>query len=285
MARKLHHLKESWVICGGLPLHYWESTSAGYPEGPTLIHLHGFGISGSYLLPTADELAAGYRTYVPNLPGYGRSVHPDHVNSIPELAQAVIRFMDAVGIEKATLIGNSMGCIIAIETALEAPDRIERVVLVSPAGGRNNRPIFKGASQLALDSVREPLSMYLVAIPDYLRFGLINAGKLFWQMIHYPTVEQFRDTSASTLVVLGARDPLVNEIRITEGTLENEHVQIVRIDGAAHAINYSHPGKLASLIRQYLEGHPLADDDAYPGTAVILRESTRTSQSEARVTP
>lgn len=285
MARKLHHLKESWVICGGLPLHFWESASAGYPEGPTLIHLHGFGISGSYLLPTADELAAGYRTYVPNLPGYGRSVHPDHVNSIPELAQAVIRFMDAVGIEKATLIGNSMGCIIAIETALEAPDRIERVVLVSPAGGRNNRPIFKGASQLALDSVREPLSMYLVAIPDYLRFGLINAGKLFWQMIHYPTVEQFRDTSASTLVVLGARDPLVNEIRITEGTLENEHVQIVRIDGAAHAINYSHPGKLASLIRQYLEGHPLADDDAYPGTAVILRESTRTSQSEARVTP
>jgi len=279
MTRKLMHLEESWVICGGLPLHYWQSTSTDYSEGPTLIHLHGFGISGSYLLPTADELAADYRTYVPNLPGYGRSIHPDHVHSIPELAQAVIRFMDAVGIETAVLIGNSMGCIISIETALEAPERIERVILVSPAGGRNNRPIFKGVSQLALDSFREPLSMYIVAIPDYLRFGLINAGKLFWQMIHYPTVEQFRDTSASTLVVLGARDPLVNEVRITEGTLENENVQIVRIDGAAHAINYSHPGKLASLIRQYLQGHPFADDDTFPGTAVVLRESTRTGSN------
>jgi pimeloyl-ACP methyl ester carboxylesterase len=274
MTRKLQHLEESWIICGGLPLHYWQSTRTDYPEGPTLIHLHGFGISGSYLLPTADELAAGYRTFVPDLPGYGRSTHPDHVNSIPELAQAVIHFMDAVGIEQATLIGNSMGCIISIETAFEAPDRIERVVLVSPAGGRNNRPIFKGVSQLALDSFREPLSMYVVAIPDYLRFGLINAGRLFWQMVHYPTVERFRDTNSSTLVVLGARDPLVNEVHITEGTLENEHVQIVRIDGAAHAINYSHPGKLAILIRQYLVGHPLIDDEAFPGTAVILRQST-----------
>jgi pimeloyl-ACP methyl ester carboxylesterase len=235
-------------------MHYWASASPDYPDGPTIIHLHGFGISGAYLLPTADLLAETYRTYVPNLPGYGRSIHPEHVFSIPELAHSVIGFMDALEIERATLLGNSMGCIIAIETAYEIPDRIDRVVLVSPAGGEYNRPIFKGVAQLALDGFREPPRMYTIAVPDYLRFGLINAGRLFWQMIHYPTVERFRDTKSPALVIVGRRDPLVNVQRILSGTAGNHNIQVVRINDAAHAINYSHPEVLEELIRAFIDG-------------------------------
>jgi pimeloyl-ACP methyl ester carboxylesterase len=277
--KKLEHLKERWVISGGSPVYYWTSDSDDSPGSTTLVHVHGFGISGRYLLPTADLLAADYPTVVPNLPGYGKSVHPERVLSIPALAKALIDFLDAAGIERATLVGNSMGCIVAIETAHIAPHRIDRIVLVSPAGGPNNRPIFKGVAQLALDGLREPPSMYRIAVPDYLRFGLINAARLFWQMIHYPTVDRFRHMETETLVVLGERDPLVNEERIVLGTASNERVQIVRIMGAAHAINYSHPEKLALLIRQFIEGKPLEDDQSLPGTAVILRQTPKEIES------
>jgi len=271
VAAKYQNLQEQWAICGGLPIHFWTSRNAEYPGGPTLIHLHGFGISGSYLLPTADLLAAEYRSFVPDLPGYGRSIHPERVLSISDLAEAVVQFMDVVGVDTATLIGNSMGCIVAIETARIVPERIERLVLVSPAGGRYNRPIFKGVAQLALDGLRESPRMFTIAVPDYLRFGLINAGRLFWQMIHYPTVDRFRETEAETLVIVGERDPLVSEERIVEGTKVNTRIQIVRVGGAAHAINYSHPAKLAHLVRSFLQDEPLEDDGVSKGTAVVLR--------------
>jgi pimeloyl-ACP methyl ester carboxylesterase len=242
------------------------------PDSPAIIHLHGFGISGTYLLPAADLLAKDYRTYVPDLHGYGRSIHPDRVLSIPELGVAVVHFMDAAGIERATLVGNSMGCMTAIETAQAAPDRVERVVLISPAGGPFNRPIFKGVAQLALDGLREPPRMFTIAVPDYLRFGFINAGKLFWQMIHYPTIDRFKATSKPALVILGERDPLVNEARIVNGTADNPAISIVRVDGAAHAINYSHPRKVTHLVRQFVEGQLLTDDGEARGTAVIIKQ-------------
>jgi pimeloyl-ACP methyl ester carboxylesterase len=281
VAANYQHLQEQWVICGRLPIHFWASRNVEYPDGPTLVHLHGFGISGSYLLPTADLLAAGYRTFVPDLPGYGRSIRPERVLSISDLAESVVQFMDVVGVEKATLIGNSMGCIVAIETARIAPDRIERLVLVSPAGGKYNRPIFKGVAQLALDGLRESPRMFTIAVPDYLRFGLVNAGRLFWQMIHYPTVDRFRETEADSLVIVGERDPLVSEQRIVEGTEINTRIQIVRIGGAAHAINYSHPAKLAHLVRSFLQEEPLEDDGVSKGTAVVLRRLVLQQDSAA----
>jgi pimeloyl-ACP methyl ester carboxylesterase len=281
LAATYQNLREEWIICGGLPIHFRTSNRADYPDGPTLIHLHGFGISGSYLLPTADVLAKDFRSYVPDLPGYGRSIHPERVLSISDLAESVVRFMDAVGVHNATLIGNSMGCIVAIETARIVPERIDRLVLVSPAGGTYNRPIFKGVAQLALDGLRESPRMFTIAVPDYLRFGLLNAGRLFWQMIHYPTVERFQDTQTESLVIVGERDPLVSERRIVDGTEINNLIQIVRIGGAAHAINYSHPAKLAHLIRAFIQNEQLEDDGVSKGTAVVLRRPVLTADQTA----
>lgn len=45
-------------------------------DAPTMVHIHGFGISGSYLLPTAALLTDTFNTYVPDLPGYGRTPGP-----------------------------------------------------------------------------------------------------------------------------------------------------------------------------------------------------------------
>jgi len=272
MSRNYDALTESWVIVDGLPIHYWQSANQQL-ERPAVIHLHGFAISGTYLLPTANLLAKDYLTFVPDLPGFGRSVHPEKTLGMSELGESVVKFMDALAIERASFIGNSMGCITAVEVARIAPERVERLILVSPAGGPHNRPIFRGVAQLALDGLREPPSMFLIAPVDYLRYGLINAGRLFWSMIHYPTVDRMAHVAAPTLAILGERDPLVKEERFVRGAAENEHISLVRINGAAHAINYSHPEKLTALLRQFMSGEPLADDPTAEGTAVILKQA------------
>jgi pimeloyl-ACP methyl ester carboxylesterase len=124
-------------------------------EGIPLVHVHGFGISGKYLLPTARVLAARRINVVPDLPGYGRSERRDRVLDIPALAEALLAILDRLGIERAVLVGNSMGCPIGLEVAHEAPERVERLVLVSPAGGQHNQPLLRAIGQLALDGVRE----------------------------------------------------------------------------------------------------------------------------------
>ena len=62
-------LKEAWAIFDGLPLLYRTNASPAPDGARTILHLHGFAISGRYLLPTASRLASDYTTYVPDLPG------------------------------------------------------------------------------------------------------------------------------------------------------------------------------------------------------------------------
>jgi pimeloyl-ACP methyl ester carboxylesterase len=105
-------------------------------ENGAIVHMHGFGISGTYLEPSAALLAARHPTFVPDLPGMGRSLRPEHPLDLPGLARALDAYCDAVGDERATFVGNSLGCPIIVELATTFPDRIDRVVLISPAGGR-----------------------------------------------------------------------------------------------------------------------------------------------------
>ena len=81
------------------------------------MHVHGFAISGAYLMPTARVLAGRWVNVVPDLPGYGRSQRRDHVLGIPELAEALLAVLDALDIDRAVLVGNSMGCPVGLEVA------------------------------------------------------------------------------------------------------------------------------------------------------------------------
>ena len=173
------------------------------------MHVHGFGISGTYLEPTAARLAPRHNTFVPDLPGMGRSMRPDRPLDLPGLARALVSYCDAVGVERATFVGNSLGCPIIVELATTFPDRIERAVLVSPAGGPNNRPLGRALRQMAMDGLREPLSMLPIAVRDYLRFGVLQSLSLFKAMTRYPTLERLPHLVVPTLVIAGARDPLV----------------------------------------------------------------------------
>jgi pimeloyl-ACP methyl ester carboxylesterase len=107
-------------------------------EGTPVVLLHGGGPGASGLSNfsrNVDALAARHRVIVPDLPGYGKSTKSlDHSNPFKSLADAVRGLLDALGIERAHLVGNSYGGAAALRLALDSPERVDRLVLMGPGG-------------------------------------------------------------------------------------------------------------------------------------------------------
>lgn len=124
---------EGTVVCGRYEIAYSE---AG--RGAPLVFLHGSGPGVSGMSNFARNLpvfATGFRSIVIDMPGYGRSPARKWTRPYAEhAAEAVVSFLDAIGVEQTHLLGNSMGGWVAIETALLAPDRVDRMVLMGPGG-------------------------------------------------------------------------------------------------------------------------------------------------------
>ena len=249
-------LGDGWVTerlqVGGTSIYCRRST---HGEGVPLVHLHGFAISGAYLMPTARALVEHGVNVVPDLPGYGRSQRRKPVLDIPALAETTLAILDRLDIEKTVLVGNSMGCPISLEVAHLAPERVHRLVLVSPAGGVHNQPLSRALGQLARDVLRERRAMFPVAIPDYVKFGPLNGLRLFHQLTRFPSLERLLSTPVPSLAVLGVRDPLMpRPDRVREvARLAPKHLTVALVDEAAHAVNFSHPRELAGVIGLWLD--------------------------------
>ena len=251
--RPVAPLQSGWVIVEGLPMYHRVADEAP-ANAPAVVHVHGFGISGTYLERTAALLAPKYRTFVPDLPGMGRSMRPESTHDLPGLARALIEYCDAIGIERATFVGNSLGCPVIVAIASTYPDRMERAVLVSPAGGPNNQPMARAVRQMIFDAPREPVGLVPIAVADYLRFGFVQGWDLFKSMTAYATLDHLRNLRVPTLVIAGLRDPLVDieRVHVFSGL---PHVDAVAVSGA-HALNFSRPELIAWLIDAFMEGRP-----------------------------
>jgi pimeloyl-ACP methyl ester carboxylesterase len=106
--------------------------SAG--QGETLLCAHGLGGTKASFLPTVSALADSYRVVALDLPGFGESSKPIGAPyDAPWFARSMFATMDALGLEKVHLAGNSMGGRVAIEAGLMDRERIESLVLLSPA--------------------------------------------------------------------------------------------------------------------------------------------------------
>jgi pimeloyl-ACP methyl ester carboxylesterase len=93
-------------------------------DAPPVVLVHGYGVSSSYLVPLAHALAPSHRVYVPDLPGHGRSPHAPAPLDVPALADALLAALTALDVQRAVLVGNSLGCAIAVEAAVRAPARV-----------------------------------------------------------------------------------------------------------------------------------------------------------------
>lgn len=113
----------------GMKIHYLEAGT-----GPTVILLHGLGADASVWAPTIAPLARHYRVIVPDQIGFGRSDKPLINYRIATLVDFLDGFYQALGIERATLVGNSLGGAAAASFALAHPQKVERLVLVASGG-------------------------------------------------------------------------------------------------------------------------------------------------------
>jgi pimeloyl-ACP methyl ester carboxylesterase len=114
--------------------------SAGAGE-PVLL-LHGLGATKGSFLPTVAALSGSFRTIAVDLPGFGDSFKPlGAPYHAPFFARAVVDLMDALGLGRADVVGNSMGGRVALEIGLRYPERVGRLVLLAPSlAWRRERP-------------------------------------------------------------------------------------------------------------------------------------------------
>ena len=111
-------------------------TEAGRGAPVVLLHGGGPGASGlSNFSRNVDALAEHFRVIVPDLPGYGRSSKGvDGSDPFGYLADAIRGLLDALGIDRASLVGNSYGGACALRLALDTPGRVDKLVLMGPGG-------------------------------------------------------------------------------------------------------------------------------------------------------
>ncbi len=109
-------------------LHYLDHNPTGTPP---IVLLHGLGATGdSWQLQRPALEKAGYRLLAPDLRSFGKSPYPGHT-SIAEMAGDVRELLDALHLPKAHIIGISLGGTVALQFALEAPDRVDKLILVN----------------------------------------------------------------------------------------------------------------------------------------------------------
>jgi len=102
--------------------------------GDPVLLVHGLGATKLSFLPTVAALAGSYRAISLDLPGFGDSAKPLLAPYHPPFfARSIVELMDALGIERAHVVGNSMGGRIALELGLRYPDRVRDLVLIAPS--------------------------------------------------------------------------------------------------------------------------------------------------------
>jgi pimeloyl-ACP methyl ester carboxylesterase len=125
-------------------------------SGPPVVMLHGLGATKVSFLPSVAALAASHRAIAVDLPGFGDSVKPIRAAYDPSyFTRTVVALLDALGIDRAHLVGNSMGGRVALQVGLDHPDRVRRLGLLAPSlawlRGRPWAPLLKlVAPQLGL---------------------------------------------------------------------------------------------------------------------------------------
>ena len=106
----------------------------GDGDGPPIVMLHGFGGDLNNWMFNQPMLAAGRTAYALDLPGHGQSAKDVGGGTVDALTLSVIAWMEAVEVDRAHLVGHSMGGAVALNLALNEPHRVASLTLVAPAG-------------------------------------------------------------------------------------------------------------------------------------------------------
>lgn len=219
----------------------------------TVVLIHGIGVSQKYLLPLAEVLAKSFTVICIDMPGYGETKKPNPPLSLRQLTDLTLRLLKQEDIQKPVLIGQSMGCQIAARIGARQPGYIQKMILISPTINRQERSSIMQAYRLFQDTLREPWSLNLIIITDYLKYGPLRYMKTQKDMIADRIENYLRKCTQPTLIIRGTRDKIVPHdwaIFLSELT---HNMQLLEVEDGPHNLQFTHTNTVANLCQEYIE--------------------------------
>jgi pimeloyl-ACP methyl ester carboxylesterase len=200
------------VQVAGHRVHY---LAKGAGDGPVVVLVHGLGgHSEDWLNLSAYLVKAGYRVYLPDLPGYGRSEQPtDFSYSVHDEAEVVVGFLDALGLKQVDLGGWSMGGGVVQHVAIKHPERVRRLMLFD-AVGLDQMPtfdvrLFMPANPAELDQLDALLFPNPPKVPGFIaRDILLHSRENAW-VIHRALDSMRSGQDATDSLLPGLRMPVL----------------------------------------------------------------------------
>lgn len=144
---------QGFLDAGGFRTRYLH---AGDSSLPPLLLLHGVtGHAEAYARNLASH-ARHFDTWAIDLIGHGYSAKPTHPLEIVHYVDHVLRFLDAIGVEKASLSGESLGGWVTARLAIDHPDRVDRIALNTMGGTMANPQVMQRLYTLSMEAARDP---------------------------------------------------------------------------------------------------------------------------------
>ena len=258
-------------IVKGYPAYAYTGGRAYKPQEPAIVFVHGAAFDHSVWQWQSRYLAHhGYSVLALDLPGHGRSPGAPR-KDIGELADWVAAFIEAAGLARAHVVGHSMGSLVALETALRHPARVDRLALVGTAA-----PMPVGEAFIAAARDDDPAGFDMEVTWGHARGSLLAAspvpgtslarasralnGRSSDGVLHadltacntwQPSMERIRAMKTPTLVVVGRRDQMTPQKAGRALAAEIPGAKLVQLD-AGHSMMSEAPRELLRTLRDFL---------------------------------
>ena len=277
-------------------------------SGPTVVLIHGMINSSRHWEEVAMRLAESHRVVAPDLIGHGDSATPRGDYSLGAHAASIRDLLTTIGVERATILGHSLGGGVAMQFFYQFPQRTEQLVLVSSGGlGREVSPLLRGAAlpgaspllrlaaqprlvdaiAAAAGRLRErgrSKGAYLEAVARALRpLGESGARRAFLQTLRAVIDVHGQHVSARdrlyllgempTLIVWGERDRTIPLEHGVEAERAIPHCRFETLPRAAHFPNLEDPEGLATVLADFLATTTPTRIDDSEWAAVIARRA------------
>jgi pimeloyl-ACP methyl ester carboxylesterase len=251
------------ITLAGIEIELFEGGS-----GIPLLFLHGAqGFMPSQ--PYVGLIASRRRLIAPSHPGFGRSGLPLWLDSVDDIAHLYLELMDRKGLDRADVVGCSLGGWLAAEIATKSPERIGKLVLVGPVGVKVGPPdkldipdIFamsqdKVARLVFHDLEKGRLDFASMSDEDLTTIARNRetTALLTWEpWMHNPKLgHRLHRVSAPTLFIRGASDGLVSQFYVDGYAKLIPDAQVTTIAAAGHAPQLEQPEEFARAVIDFLE--------------------------------
>jgi pimeloyl-ACP methyl ester carboxylesterase len=229
---------------------YW--ASFGDSQSPTVILLHGGAGNSDHWANQVPALAAKFRVIVVDSRGHGRSTRDEKPMSYALMAEDLVGLMDALGVQRAALVGWSDGGAVALEVALRFPSRLTH--LVAYGTNFNLGGLKKGGSSSTFTTyfARCAADAAKRSTPEAHR-ALLEALRPMWRTQPAHTPEELTHIHIPTLVLDGAHDEIIRREHSLEFARSVPSAKVVFIPDASHFALFQQPAAFNAALLEFLE--------------------------------